>query len=188
LLAAEHDEPDAQATAQRSSTPIRELHADPLGSDARVLFAAESAETIVLLTVLENAEAVDQHEDAAIDAAADLLDQIRDGGWPPGGDEAGLEFASTDQFLTRFFPEARADVVARAALLPRLIDLAALRAAQHLSLAELARRAGLRPSAAAAAEADLSSAEVGDIAAYVRGLGGTLRLTVSLGTEERRLS
>jgi phage shock protein A len=184
LLAAEHGEPDVQPTAQRSSESIRELRADPLGSGARLLFAAEPADTIVLLTVLENAEAVDQHEDAAIDAAADLLDQIRDN----AGDDAVLEFADADQFLTRFFPQARADVVARAAGLAGLTDLAALREARDLTIAELARRAGLRPAAAASAETDLSSAKVGDIAAYARGLGGTLRLTVSLGGEERRLS
>jgi phage shock protein A len=188
LLAAEHDEPDVQATAERPSESIRELHADPLGSSARLLFAAEPSDTIVLLAVLENAEAVEQHESAAIGAAADLLDQIRDGGWPPAGDDAGLEFADADQFLTRFFPEARADVVARAAALAELTDLAALREAQHLSIAELARRAGLRPGAAASAEADLLSAELADVAAYVRALGGTLRLTVGLEGEQHRIS
>jgi hypothetical protein len=188
LLAVEHDEPGGQATAQRSSARIRELHADPLGSGARLLFAAEPADTIVLLTVLENAEAVDQHEDAAIDAAASLLDQISDGGWPPAGDEPGLEFGDAGEFLTRFFPQARADVVARAADLAGLTQLAALRTGSDLSLAELARRADLGPGEAASAEADLPSAEVADVAAYVRGLGGTLRLTVSLDGKQHRIS
>jgi hypothetical protein len=188
LLAVEDAvEPDGPA-AGRSTARIRELHADPLGSGARLLFAAEPADTIVLLTVLENAEAVDEHGDAAIDAAADLLDQVRDGGWPSAGDDAGLEFADTDQFLTRFFPQARADVVARAADLAGLTQLAALRTGSDLSLAELARRADLRPGQAASAEADLPSAEVADVAAYVRGLGGTLRLTVSLDGKQHRIS
>jgi hypothetical protein len=188
LLADERDEPDGRATAQRPSARIRELHADPLGSGARLLFAAEPADTIVLLTVLENAEAVDQHEDAAIDAAAGLLDQICEGGWPASGDEPGLEFGDADEFLTRFFPEARAGVVTRAAALAGLTDLAALRAARQLSVAGLAGGAGLRPGVAAAAEADLQSAEIGAVAAYVRGLGGTLRLTVDLDGEQHRLS
>jgi hypothetical protein len=188
LLAVEDsDEPDAPA-AERSTARIRELHADPLGSGARVLFAAEPADTIVLLTVLENAEAVDQHEDAAIDAAAELLEQISDGGWPPTDDEPGLEFADGDEFLTRFFPQARADVVARAAALAGLTNLGALRTARNLSVADLAGRAGLRRDAAEAAEAHLPSAEIGEVAAYVRGLGGTLRLTVSLDGEQHRLS
>jgi hypothetical protein len=189
LAVADADNPDeAPPAVEQSRESVRELHADPLGSGARVLFAVEPADTIVLLTVLENAEAVDQHEDAAINAAAELLDQIREGGWPPGDDEAGLEFAGTDQFLTRFFPQARADVVARAAALAGLTDLAALRAARNLSVADLARRVGLRPDAAVAAEADLPSAEIGEVAAYVRGLGGTLRLTVSLDGKQHRLS
>jgi hypothetical protein len=189
LAVADADNPDeAPPAAGQSRESVRELHADPLGSGARVLFAVEPADTIVLLTVLENAEAVEQHENAAIDGAADLLDQIREGGWPPGDDEADLEFAGTDQFLTRFFPQARADVVARAAALAGLTDLAALRAARNLSVADLARRVGLRPDAAGAAEADLPSAEIGEVAAYVRGLGGTLRLTVSLDGKQHRLS
>jgi hypothetical protein len=188
LAVADADSPDeAPPAVEQSRESVRELHADPLGSGARVLFAVEPADTIVLLTVLENAEAVDQHEDAAINAAADLLGQIRDGGWPTD-DKAGLELAGTDQFLTRFFPQARADVVARAAALAGLTDLAALRAARNLSVADLARRVGLRPDAAVAAEADLPSAEIGEVAAYVRGLGGTLRLTVSLEGKQHRLS
>jgi hypothetical protein len=188
LLAVEDaDEPGGPAP-EWSTARIRELHADPLGSGARVLFAAEPADTIVLLTVLENAEAVDQHEDAAIDAAADLLGQISDGGWPTADDEPGLEFADADEFLIRFFPQARAEVRARAAALAGLTDLAALRAGRHLSVAELAGRAGLGTGAVASTEADLPSAEVADVAAYVRGLGGTLRLTVNLEGEQHRLS
>jgi hypothetical protein len=189
LAVTDADNPDdAAPAAEQSRERVRELHADPLGSGARVLFAVEPADTIVLLTVLENADAVDQHEDAAIDAAADLLEQISDGGWPPDGEEPGLEFGDADEFLTRFFPQTRADVVARAAALARLTDLGALRTARNLSVAELAGRAGLRRDAAEAAEADLLPAEIGQVAAYVRGLGGTLRLTVSLDGEQHRLS
>ncbi len=185
LLAAEDTAP---AAARQSRARIRELHSDPLGSDARVLFAIEPADAIVLLSVLEDAQAVALHREEAIDAAAELLDEISDHGWPPGVGEPGLEFSDTDEFLTRFFPQARTEVVARAAALAGLTGLAELRAERNVGIAELADRVGWRTSAAEFVEADLRSAEIADVAAYVRGLGGTLRLTVSLDGRQHRLS
>jgi hypothetical protein len=66
---------------------LLELRADPLGGDARILFAVEPAGTITLLAVLESQEAVRRDRDTAIDLASGLLAEIREHGWPQPHDK-----------------------------------------------------------------------------------------------------
>jgi nucleotide-binding universal stress UspA family protein len=114
-----HHEPDraetaGPAAAGRAKPPPRpqpaaepaagllELRADPLGSDIRILFAVEPANTVTLLAVLEDPEAVSEHGDEAIRLASDLLAEIREAGWPADVEEVTLE--NSGAFLARFFP------------------------------------------------------------------------------------
>jgi hypothetical protein len=160
---------------------VLELRPDPMGSDARMLLAEEPAGTVTVLVVLDDAAAVAEHRAAALDLAGELLAEIRAGGWPADG----VDFADGDGFLTRFFPARGPDLARRAAGLSRATSLARLREQAGLTPAELAERGG--PSGDMTGTIDrrgLLDADVGDVAAYARALGGTLRLTVDLdGTE-----
>ncbi len=178
---------------ESDGSDVLELRADPLGSGIRVLFAEEPRGTITLLTALEDAAAVRAHRDEAIELAADLLEQVRAGGWPPVAGEgeaarAGLEFADTAAFLSGFFPGNAEDVADRAAALTRAASLAGLREQRGVSRAELARRIGSSEQQTLATERNsLLVADLEQVAAYVRSLGGTLHLTARFGPEQRRI-
>lgn len=181
------DPADSAADGQLPDTAagLLELHADPLGSDARLLFAVEPAGTVTLLAVLDSAAAVRRHRDTAIDLASQLLSEIRERGWPTSGDTAATDevtFAGASSFLQKIFPDAVAAVRARAAELTRSRRLADLRRERGASAAELSQRSGLSEQDVAEIEfGGVRSASVADVAAYVAALGGRLVLAADLG-------
>jgi hypothetical protein len=173
------------APVSRPEADVLELRADSLGSDARILFAEEPTGTLTLLTVLEDARAVTDHHDSATDLASELLEAIRDDGWPADG----LEFATAEPFIVKFFPDRGPDLAARAADLAETILLADLRERQEMSVPRLAERARLSQGQLKLLE--LQGVRYGDVdvlAAYARALGGTLRLTISLDGTDYRVS
>lgn len=173
-------DPAAGQAASRRGADIRELRADPLGSDTRILFAEEPAATVTLLAVLEDEAAVAEHREAALELATGLLAEIRDDGWPADS----LDFAEGDDFVARFFAGRGPDLSRRAAALGSATSLARLRGA-GLSATALARRAGLRPDIIMSIDRrPIRHADVARVAAYARALGGTLRLTIDLDGEE----
>jgi hypothetical protein len=175
----------AGSPVSRPEADVLELRADSLGSDARILFAEEPTGTLTLLTVLEDARAVIEHHDSAADLASELLEAIRDDGWPADG----LEFAAAEPFIVKFFPDRGPDLAARAADLAETILLADLRERQELSIARLAERARLSQGQVKLLELQgAGQADVGVLAAYARALGGTLRLTISLDGTDYRVS
>jgi hypothetical protein len=188
------DEADAREPSS-DGDGLRELRADRLGADIRVLFAEEPAGTITVLAVLEGA-AIRDHRGEALSLAAGLLAAIRAGGWPPPGwppaddddhHDADMEFDAAGPFLARFFPYASGHVAARAADLGTAVSLASLREQRGLSVTELASRAGTIPDRLMFAERKLEHASVPEVAAYVRALGGSLRLTASIDGLDYRL-
>jgi hypothetical protein len=171
--------------ADRPESDVLELRPDPLGSDVRILFAEEPTGTLTLLTVLEDADAVDQHASTAIGLAAELLEHIRDEGWPT----ESLQFDYGDALVARYLPGRGAELAARAAALSAATTLARLRERRGLTVRELAERAGLDENLVAIIEqGSLRHADVETLAACARALGGTLRLAVSLDGTEDRLS
>jgi phage shock protein A len=78
---------------------LLELRADPLGTDTRILFAVEPADTVTLLAVLDGPDAVGQYGAQAVRLAGELLTEIREQGWPDDLDSA--EIADADEFLAR---------------------------------------------------------------------------------------
>jgi phage shock protein A len=175
----------AAGPGSRPETDVLELRPDPLGSDARIFFAEEPTGTLTLLTVLEDARAVAEHHDSAIDLACELLEEIRDDGWPTDS----LEFGAADSFTTKFFPGRGPDLTARATALHAAILLTDLRERNDVSLPRLAERAGLNQGQAKLLELQgARHAHVEMLAAYARALGGTLRLTISLDGEDHRIS
>jgi hypothetical protein len=177
------DGPVSASSADRPESDVLELRPDPLGSDVRILFAEEPTGTVTLLTVLEDADAVDEHRDTAIRLASELLELIRDEGWPT----ASLQFEDGDSVVARFLPGRGPDLAARAAALSTAVTLATLREHAGLTASELAQRAGLDEYFVKIIEAhSLRHADVETVAAYARALGGTLRATISLdGTDYR---
>lgn len=183
------DPDDVAPAVGQSRARLRELHPDPLGSDARVFFAIEPIETIVLLSVLENIEAVALHREEAINTAALLLDEISDRGWPPEADEPGLEFGDADDFLIRFFPQARAGILARAAELAQRSSLAGLRERAGLSAADLAHATGISERRMDALErGDLRQATLHELAEYLHAVGARLEVGANVGGERQRLA
>jgi hypothetical protein len=161
----------------RPEADVLELRADPLGSDTRILFAEEPTGTITLLAVLEDAAAADEHHDAALDLACQLLEEIRDDGWPA----ESVAFADAESFISRFLPGRHPDVAARAAARAAAMTLTTLRDQASLSIARVAELAGLDQDQVKLLELrGAGYAEVEMLAAYARALGGTLRLTVEL--------
>lgn len=158
-----------------------ELRPDPLGSDTRILFAEEPTGTITLLAVLEDEAAVDEHHYAALDLACQLLEEIRDDGWPAGG----LGFDEPAAFIARFYPGRHDELTRRAARLGRTTLLARLRESAGLAAPAMTEHGGLsQDSVRIIDEYGARHADVADVAAYARALGGTLRLIVDLdGTE-----
>jgi hypothetical protein len=181
------DEHEPAPAPSPDEADVRELRADRLGADIRVLFAAEPPGTITVLTVLEGAGAVRDHRDDAIGVAGQLLAEIRAAGWPPDADPASPEFDAPGSFLERFFPAAAGDVAERAAALASAVSLASLRDRQDLSADQVAGRAGSGPDRILSIERKPEHASASELAAYARALGGTLRLTISLDGEDHRL-
>jgi hypothetical protein len=169
----------------RPESDVLELRPDPLGSDVRILFAEEPTGTLTLLTVLADADAVDAHADAAIGLACELLEHIRDEGWPT----ESLQFEYGDALVARFLPGRGAELTARAAALGTAMTLAGLRERSGVTVTELAQRAGLDENLVKIIEQrSLGHADVEAVAAYARALGGTLRLTIGLDGTDYRLS
>jgi hypothetical protein len=173
------------APVSRPEADVLELRPDPLGSDARILFAEEPTGTLTLLAVLDDARAVAEHHGTALDLACELLEEIRDEGWPT----ESLEFGTPESFTARFFPGRDQDLTARAAALPAAIWLPDLRELRELSVPRLAERARLSQGQVKLLE--LQGVRYGDVdvlAAYARALGGSLRLTISLDGTDFRVS
>lgn len=170
---------------------LLELRADPLGSQARLLFAEEPAGTITLLAVLDDAAAVREHEAKALALAGELLGQIRESGWPPADEDPAARevcFAGSGAFLARFFPLSAARIRERAAELAAGTSLALLREARGVSLADMARLTGTTATDLRRLETSgLADAPPGSVSAYLRALGGRLTLTASFddGPPER---
>jgi hypothetical protein len=176
---------------------LLELHADPLGTDARILFAIEPADTVTLLAVLDGSAAVSEHRYLAIKLAGELLAELRTAGWPqdetdtdgPGsGNGAELTFADPDAFLATYFADSRAEVGRQSVALEAASTLQRLRHEQQLSLTDLAGRTGLKASELWRLETgELTGADVADVAAYVRALGGRLRMIAESDGEQQIL-
>ena len=176
---------------------LLELHADPLGAGIRILLAIEPADTVTLLAVLDSSAAVSEHRHQAIKLAGELLTELRTAGWPhdqdgadgpAGGDRSELTFADARAFLVTYFADAAAGVRRRSAALAAASTLQRLRREQHLSLADLAGRTHRAASELRRLEAgELADAQVADAAAYVRALGGRLRVTAEFDGEQQVL-
>ena len=176
---------------------LLELHADPLGAGVRILLAIEPADTVTLLAVLDGSTAVSEHRDLAIKLAGELLTGLRTAGWPrdvhgadgPGGtDSDELTFADVGAFLATYFVDSAARVKRRSAALAAASTLQRLRQEQHLSLADLADRTRRAPSDLRRLEAgELADARLAEAAAYVRALGGRLRVTAEFDGEQQVL-
>jgi phage shock protein A len=176
--------------ASDSDPQVLELQADPLGTDVRILFGTEPSDTITLLAVLEGEHAISEHRDAAIDLAADLLADIRRDGWSTvlsDTAESGPEFADPAAFLAGCFPSQAGAVTQRAAVLARAVSLRGLRGGRDL--AEAARSTGMSEDRLRRIERHgMHGTTVGEAAAYVRGLGGRLELTVVIDGEPHVLA
>ncbi len=168
---------------------LLELHADPLGSDIRILLGIEPADTVTLLAVLDSPAAASEHRALAIKLSGELLAELRANGWPQpelGPDRAStgesdeLTFADAGAFLGQFFPGSESEIRQQSARLAAASTLALLRRGQKLSLADLAGSTGLAARELWRLENDeLAAAHVADVAAYVRALGGRLELAVT---------
>lgn len=161
-----------------------ELRADSLGRDVRLLLAIEPADTVTILAVVDGEDAITEHRSQAIRLAGDLLTDIRAGDWPPkdADDPADTEvtFADSATFLARFFSSGADAIEARATELAAARSMATLRGS--LSLADLARHAGINERRLREIEdGGLRDAEIREVVAYLRGLGGRLTLTAELG-------
>ena len=186
--------PTGEGEEDQVTAGLLELRVDPLGADIRILLAIEPADTVTLLAVLDGSAAVSEHRRQATDLAGELLAELRANGWPRADAGAGetsaaeLTFAYPGAFLATYFPHCDAEVRRWSARLAASRTLAALRRQHRTSLDELAERTGLSATALRRLEDDdLGSAELADIAAYVRALGGRLRLTAEFDGEQQVL-
>jgi hypothetical protein len=179
--AAERPEPPPAPQPAPEPVPgLLELHADPLGSDTRILFAVEPADTLTLLAVLEGPEAVSRHGARAITLSGELLTEVREQGWPADVDEVML--ADPNEFLARFFPSDDGSIARRADVVAATTSLGTLRAAQHLTVDEVAVRSGLpRPRVEAIEREGLRTARVHEAVALARALGARLELPAGSG-------
>jgi hypothetical protein len=186
--------PTDEGDEDQITAGLLELRVDPLGADIRILLAIEPADTVTLLAVLDGSAAVSEHRRQATELAGELLAELRANGWPRADAGAGetsgaeLTFAYPAAFLATYFPHCEAEVRRWSARLAASRTLAALRRQHRASLDELAERTGLSATALRRLEDDdLGSAELADIAAYVRALGGRLRLTAEFDGEQQVL-
>jgi phage shock protein A len=154
---------------------LLELRADPLGTDIRVLFAVEPADTVTLLAVLEGPQAIGEHGAEALRLASEMLTEIREHGWPADVDSA--ELADPDAFLARYFPADDVGISRRAAVLASIVPLSRLRGDEGLSVSEVAARSGLPADRIVAIEDHgLRTARVHEAVALARALGARLDL------------
>jgi hypothetical protein len=163
---------------------LLELRADPFGRDVRLLLALEPADTMMLLAVLDGADAIAAHRGQAIRLAGDLLTDVRAGDWPPADADAPADtevtFADSATFLARFFPTQAGAIAARAAALATARPATGLRGS--MSLADLARHTRMSEQRLREIEdSGLRVAQVQEAVAYVRALGGHLTLTAEFG-------
>ena len=188
--------PSAGAGGDRATAGLFELRADPLGTDVRILMAIEPADTVTLLAVLHGSAAVSEHRELAIKLAGELLTELRTNGWPQdydgadgtGGGSAELTFADDGAFLATYFPGSAARVKRRSAALATASALHRLRQQQQVSLVDLAARTRRAASELRRLEAgELADAHVADVAAYVRALGGRLRVTAEFDGQQQGL-
>lgn len=108
-------QPQTRPVADEPARGLLELRADTTGTDIRILFAVEPADTVTLLAVLEGPDAVSEHGPDAVRLASDLLTEVRADGWPVDVDEVSL--ADSGAFLASFFPADDGGISRRAALL-----------------------------------------------------------------------
>jgi Helix-turn-helix domain len=169
---------------------LLELSADPLGSDVRILCAVQPPGTLMLLAVLEGADAIDAHREEAIRLAGDLLAEIQAEDVPhddPAADASDtatgeLTFAETAPFLARYFPDSHGVVERLAASLAAGTTLRALRRRQGLSLDDLHTRTGMQAQKLWEMETGgLRSARLSEVAAYLRALGSELTVQTDDG-------
>ncbi len=184
------DEQSADRDYDAPVPGLLELRADPLGTDIRVLFAVEPADTVTLLAALDGVDAVSDHRDEAISLAGMLLTEIRDGNWPPAdteGTETGeVRFDDAATLLATMFPDRGAAIRGRAAELAEISTLAGLRQDSELTIADVAARADLNEQRIWEIEhAGFRAVELQEAAAYVRALGGRLDLTADFGPTGR---
>ena len=166
-----------EAASSQPESDVFTLRADPLGSGALIFFAEEPVGTLTLLAVIDDGKAVAEHHDAAHDRAGQLLEEIRDDGWPA----EGLAFSDPDSFVAHFLPGRDPDVAARAAARATAVTLTTLRDLTSLSMARVAEQAGLSEGQVKLLELQGPGyGEVEQLARYARALGGTLRLTIEL--------
>ncbi len=172
--------PPAPPDAAEPVSGLLELRADPLGSDIRILFAAEPPDTVTLLAVLEGPDAISEHGPRAMALASDLLTEIRDRGWPADIDEVAV--ADSTEFVARFFPADDGSIAARAGVLAAMTLLARLRADLQMTIDEVAARSGLTARRIEAIERDgLRTARVHEAVALARALGARLELAAGSG-------
>jgi hypothetical protein len=176
--------PEARPAAAEPIPGLLELRADQLGSDVRILFAAEPAETVTLLAVLDGPEAVSEHGAQAVTLAGALLTEIRDEGWPADIDQVAL--ADSAEFVARFFPADDGDIADRAGVLAAMTSLGRLRADRKMTIDEVAARSGLIRHRVEAIERDgLRAAQVHEAVALARVLGARLDLPAGSGPVAR---
>ena len=180
---AERPKPPAPPAPQPEVEPVPgllELRADPLGSDIRILFAVEPADTVMLLAVLESPEAVTEHGARAVRLAGELLTEIREEGWPADIDQVAL--ADSAEFRARLFPADDGSIADRAGMLAAMTSLGRLRADRQMTIDEVAARSGLPAHRVTAIERDgLRTARVHEAVALGRVLGARLELPTSPG-------
>jgi hypothetical protein len=165
--------PERPRASPRAS--LLELRADPFGSDIRILFAAEPADVVTLLAVLEGPEAVSEHGQQAAALAADLLAEIRAEGWLADIEEVLV--SGPDEFLATFFPAHDGSIARRAGVLTAITSLARLRAGQNLTIEEVAAQSGIPAHRVTAIELEgLRTARVHEAVALARVLGARLEL------------
>jgi phage shock protein A len=164
-----------QPEAHASAPGLLELRADPLGTDVRIMFAVEPADTVTLLAVLEGRQAVSEHGAEALRLASEMLAEIREHRWPADVDTVVL--ADPDAFLTRYFPVDDGGIARRAAVLVNLVPLSRLREDQGMTISEVAARSGVPADRIVAIEQyGLRTARVDEAVALARALGARLEL------------
>jgi hypothetical protein len=164
---------------------VLELRADALGRDVRLLLAIEPADAVMLLAVLDGEDAIAEHRAQAIELAGHLLADIQAGDWPPAdalsATDLEMTFADSATFLARFFPADTGAIAERADALSVAQTLAGLRSRNGTSLKDLSVETGISEERLRSIEAGgLGEAQVHEVVAYVRALGGRTTLTAEL--------
>jgi phage shock protein A len=181
---------DNAGGAEPDSPRLWELRAGLLaGQPSRILFSVSAAEepgamsTALLLAVGPDHSDLDSGDDPLLEVARTRYEAATSAELGEGRPDS----YDKDDFLDRFFPGEQADVEDAA--------IALLAANEPQPLAEVRRRAGLtRPQVAelmgvpqdrvsALERADVGSAEVRTLAAYIEALGGRLEIVADFGAD-----